>query len=70
MKMNKYQKQLSVSISMAIVSFLVMYFTYPAAVIGVVFMFPFVAGTTWTLIILAILVFESNFGKWLSEDDK
>lgn len=69
MKMNKYQKQLSVSISMAVVSFLVMYFTYPA-VIGVMFMFPFIVGIICTLIILSILIFESNFGKWLSEDDK
>lgn len=70
MKMSKYQKQLSVSVSMAVISFMAMYFTYPAVVIGLLFMLPFMIGTTWTLVTLAILVFESSFGKWLSEDDK
>ena len=70
MKMNKYQKQLSISVPMAVISFLVMYFTYPAVGIGLIFMLPLVAGIMWTLISVTLLVFESNFGKWLSEDDK
>ncbi len=70
MKMNKYQKQLSISVPMALISFLVMYFTYPAVVIGVVFMLPLAAGIMWTLISMTILISESSFGKWLSEDDK
>ncbi len=69
MKLNKYQKQLSISVPMAVISFLMMYFTYPAVVIGVIFMIPLAAAIMWTLISTTMLITESNFGKWLFEDD-
>ena len=69
MKMSKYQKQLSISVPMTVISFLLMYFTYPAVVIGVIFMVPLAAAIMWTLISTTMLITESNFGKWLFEDD-
>ncbi len=69
MKMSKYQKQLSISVPMTVISFLVMYFTSPFDLVGLIFILPLSIGVYWTIVVLTLLITESNFGKWLFEDD-
>lgn len=68
--MTKYQKQLCVALPTALITFLVMYLTFPMMWIGAVLILPFMGSFCWTLGILAVMGIQSDFGRWLSEDDK
>lgn len=70
MKMNKYQKQLSISLPMTIISLLLIYFTSPFDLIGLIFILPLSIGVYWTIVVVTMLISGSSFGKWLFEDDK
>ncbi len=69
MKMSKYQKQLSISVPMTVISLLLIYFTFPFDLVGLIFILPLSIGVYWTIVVLTLLITESNFGKWLFEDD-
>ncbi len=69
MKMSKYQKQLSISVPMTVISLLLIYFTFPFDLVGLIFILPLSIGVYWTIVVLTMLITESNFGKWLFEDD-
>lgn len=68
--MTRYQKQLCVALPIALATFLGMYLTFPLVWIGAVLILPFMVSFCWTLGILAVMGIQSEFGKWLSEDDK
>lgn len=69
MKMSKYQKQLSISVPMTVISLMLIYFTSPFDLVGLIFILPLSIGVYWTIVVLSMLITESNFGKWLFEDD-
>lgn len=68
--MTKYQKQLCVALPIALVTFMIMYVTFPMIWVGAVLILPFMGSFCWTVGLLAVMVFQSGFGRWLSEDDK
>lgn len=68
--MTKYQKQLLVSLPEAILCFMAMYLTFPLMWVGAVCIVPFMFFLCWSVGVLVSMIYYSNFGKWLSEDDK
>lgn len=68
--MTKYQKQLSISLPGAILCFMAMNLTFPLMWVSVVCIIPFMFFLFWTIGVAISMVYYSNLGKWLSEDDK
>lgn len=68
--MTKYQKQLCISLPSALITFLIMYVTFPQMWVGAVLILPFMGSFCWTARRPTVMVFQSGFEKWLSEDDK